>query len=214
MACDSIREYENSDVNFVDYVISHDPDGSCQACNVGKDSPGPVQDSEVLVRFVACPAHTSSTSNGPGPIDETLFLDAFSKGCSVNRITSNANGDHDDVELHKSGEEMACQIRIGTPERPPQPDRRYLGFVRLVAGDVRAISVDQLTHRVRVYDTSLSNNPLHADIVGNSFGLNKVLKKELRVRLYLIARESGLFASPHLVNGYDLNRAGMPIQVL
>lgn len=190
MACEDIGRYVGPADEFVRFILGVDPLGDCQSVKVGRTSPGPIDDDEVLARFVFAPAHTSTQT---GDIDETVVLDAFKFGASVNRVQ--IDWEQALPVLHRRGEALAEHIRNGSAERPPQPDRQYLGVFRFVAHDVRAVSVDAVPARVRLYDTSLPDDPLHGDVVANNLGLSKVDKKELRVRLFLLVQKSGLFPS-------------------
>lgn len=208
MACDAIGTYAGVRQEFADFAVQHDPDGTCQSVRVGLDSPGPVDDAEVLARFVACPAHVAKVGDTYGEVDESLFADATSIGCSVSRLL-NPPGELA-PDLHARGAALATNIRAGVNGRSPQPDRHYLGVVKLTTREVRALHVDDIARRIRVYDTSRgANDPLHGDIVMNGNGLSKVLRKQLRVQLYMLAVRSGLFVPPQYAGAYDLSRCGL-----
>jgi hypothetical protein len=210
MACDAIGTYTGARQDFAEFAVQQDPDGTCQDVRVGPDSPGPVDDAEVLARFVACPAHVAKVNGTYGEIDESLFADATSIGCSVSRLLDPAGEITPD--LHARGMALAAEIRTGANGRPPQPDRHYLGAVRLVAREVRALHVDEVSRRIRVYDTSRgADDALHGDIVMNGNALNKALRKQLRVQLYMLAVRSGLFVAPQYVGAYDLSMCGLQL---
>ncbi|MFB9241428.1 hypothetical protein IV454_07480 [Massilia antarctica] len=190
MGCEAIGSYRGARRDFVDFVLGIDADGSCQQVRVSSSSSGPVHDDETLARFVFAPAHTTPT----GDIDETFVLDAFKYGASVQRLQVELQQSL--PALHRDGEAHAERIRRGSPDRAPQPERTYLGVVTFVAAQVRAVHVDVTAARIRVYDTALPDDQLHADIVASDIGLTKALRKELRVRLFLLAWKSGLFPSP------------------
>lgn len=210
MPCESIGAYKGEPKEFVSFVLQQDLDGSCQMVKVGSDSPGPVKDSEALARFVFCPAHLDKSRGTLGAVDETLFNDVLTIGGSVNRLIETNN--EITQTLHAQGEVTAEGVRKGVNGRPPQPDREYLGAVRLLAEDVRAINFDTVAHRVRVYDTSLGpEDPLHGDIVANTNGLTKTNRKELRVRLFMLAQKSGLFVSHLYAGTYDLKECGLAL---
>lgn len=198
MACEDIGTYSGQHSDFVKFVIQTDPEGTCQYETVGVNSPGAVQQAEVVTRFVFSPTHSPN-----GPIDESVVSDAFSIGCSVKRLPEQA-GDHISA-LHQQGESQAKAIRAGLNGRPPQPNRRYVGVLRFAVSETRALAVDALRNRVRIYDTALPNDSLHADMVANSDGLSRELKKALRVLMYLHAHSRGLSLSPHLDKSVDVN---------
>lgn len=211
MACDAIGTYTGVRQEFAEFAVRNDPDGSCQNVRVGPDSPGPVHDSEILVRFVFCPIHTAKVDGDYSEINESLFVDAMSIGCSVSRLLD-PDGEVPE-HVHTRGEAIAQDIRTGSSGRQPQPDRHYLGAVKLAASDVRALRVDEVEKRVRIYDTSRGpRDPLHGDIIANvKIGgktADKTTKKQLRVELYLLAVRSGLVVAPHYAGNYDLANCG------
>jgi hypothetical protein len=214
MACDEIGAYQGPKAAFVAAVVNLDPDGGCQKEQVGKTSPGPVQDEEILGRFVFSPAHLTKVE--PKNLDESIVDDAFKFGASVNRIQVESKEFLD--ELHLKGEAMAEGVRNGNGERPPQPERRYLGLLRFVARDVREINVKLEYPRARVYDTSLEHDSLHGDIVADitlaNGVLEKVIKKDLRTRLFLAitaSDQSGFFISPHNDGGVETSSLGVKV---
>ena len=213
MACDEIGTFNGEHKSFVEFVLQQDSDGSCQNVKVGQHSPGPVKDHETLARFVFCPAHVKKTDGEYAQIDESLFADIASIGGSVNRLLESEEAIPEDV--HRRGESMAASVRLGALGRTPQPDRHYLGAIKLAANEVRSLAVDEVACRLRIYDTSQGlNDPLHGDIVANMHGLDgekKALRKQLRVALYMLAKESGLYPSPHFQGPYELDKCGLVV---
>lgn len=215
MACDAIGTYTGVRQEFAEFAVRHDPDGACQDVKVGPDSPGPVHDAEILARFVFCPVHVAKADGSYGEINESLFADAMSIGCSISRLLDPAG--EVTGQVHLRGEAIAQDIRAGTHGRPPQPDRSYLGAIKLAALDVRAIRIDETEKRVRVYDTSRGpSDPLHGDIIANAKGgtkaADKTAKKQIRVALYLLALRSGLVVAPMYSGSYDLAKCGLELR--
>lgn len=211
MTCDAIGTYTGVREKFAEFAVGHDSDGSCQSIRVGPDSPGPIHDSESLARYVFGPIHLAKADGAFAKIDESLFSDAMTIGCSVSRLLAYAGQVTQPV--HTRGEAIAQEIRRGSSERQPRPDRCYLGTVKLVAGDVRALRVDEVEKRIRVYDTSRGAcDPLHGDIIANAAGAStqaeKIIRKNLRVALYMLAQRSGLIAAPQYADRYDLANFG------
>ena len=204
MSCETIGAYAGSPNAFVDYVIAADPSGACQQVKVGKDSPFPVGDVEVLGRFVYSPTHLPT-----GMVDESVVADLARNGLSITRTQRDWTEACE--ELHPKGERQAERIRAGDHDRPAQPDRRYVGLMRLRTADVRALAVDEAKGRLRVYDTSLPDEPLHGDIIPDSTGLTKALRKELRVQLFLLAQRAGLYMSPAADPALTAERLGLQV---
>lgn len=204
MSCETIGAYGGSPNAFVDYVIAADPSGACQGVKVGKNSPCPVGDDEVLGRFVFSPTHLPH-----GMVDESLVADLARNGLSITR--TRPEWSEACAELHPKGEQQAQRIRAGENNRPAQPDRRYVGLVQLRTAEVRALAVDDARGRLRVYDTSLPDEPLHGDVIPDFTALSKVLRKELRVRLFLLAQRAGLYLSPAAGPELTAERLGLEV---
>lgn len=188
MTCEDIGLYAGAPANFVEFVLDADPSGVCQQVRVGTMSPGPVGDQELLARFIFAPTHTSGDT---GKVDETVVADMFKFGASVNRFGDDVSRAL--VALHVMGNALAKRIRNGSTLRSPQADRKYLGVLIFIAGEARAIGVDSTPARIRVYDRTMPTNRLHADLVANSVGLTKELKKELKGRLFILLLRAGIF---------------------
>lgn len=209
--CSLIGSFSGEPKEFVTFAASCDLDGSCQGVPVGRcENPTPVLDGETLARQVHSPTHLDKgKSIGDAEIDETLFLDAFSIGGSVTRIRCDWNTEI--IHVHKAGEQRAESLRKGEDGRPPNPNRLYLGAVRLGALEVRATDKDK-KKRVRLYDTSKKGDENHADIVvavsGNE---DKTWRKAIRVALLMAAQKYGLYVSPHLNPEIDLSKIGMQL---
>jgi hypothetical protein len=209
MACEEIGQFHGEPEDFVSFVLSIDANGECQRVQVGANSPGHIHDDETLARFVFAPAHLGRET---GEINESLVLDAFKFGASVNRVLARRADTL--AVLHQLGETQAEDIRRGSPPlRAPQPLRQYLGFVQFTAREVRGVSIDAVPARLRLYDTAKPNNAHHGDIVGDATDLSKKQKKELRVRLFNLMKGGGLFLSPILEANKDVSQLGIAINL-
>ena len=179
-------------------LVAKDKDGAKQLEKVSEQSPSPVSDNELLARSLDYPNKFTAT----GGVDETLFQDAFTHGASAQRLIRGREAD-----AHDRFEERAKARREGTDGRDPNLSNQYVGAFRMTAGKLRACKLDRDTGpRVRVYDAGEESDKLHAEIIVDDTGLNRPEKKELRVRLMIIAQQQGLFVSPYLGAG-DLSRA-------
>lgn len=169
MNCSELKCCEDSKDEFAGCVFAHDVDGGCQFESVSENSPGPVENNEILLRFVFKPHHLDDDE-----LNETLFSDCFKCGASCNR------GLFLDVDhLHKLGYD--CQ----------NEKRKYIGFVRLNVGFMR----DSCDNGIRVYDTALPYNKCHADVVSLP-SLPKTQRKKVRMTLLNHVRTNGGVFSP------------------
>lgn len=175
-------------------LVEKDPDGSKQLEKVSVYSPGPVEDDELLARSLEFPNKFTDT----GGLNEELFQDAFNKGASAQRIPQGWVKHAGDV--HSRFEARAQSRRDGSDGRSPNPENLYVGVFHIEAGELRACKLDDDTlERVRVYDAANSpDDPLHADVIIDDSGLTRPKRKELRLRLMILAERRGLYVSPYL----------------
>lgn len=174
-------------------LVAKDKDGTKQQQRVSHHSPGPVADEELLARSLDYPNKFTDT----GGLNETLFQDAFTHGASAQRLIHGWDAHAPDV--HNRFEGRARARREGTDGRPPNADNQYVGAFCMTAGELRACKLDRdKGARVRVYDAGDEEDQLHAEIIVDDTDLNRPEKKELRLRLMVVAQRKGLFVSPHL----------------
>ncbi|MEH3085464.1 MAG: hypothetical protein PGN26_02745 [Xylophilus ampelinus] len=197
MACTQIGTYEGDPKNLVAYVLEVDPDGKCEACRVGANSPGAVADHEKLMRFVFSPIHINKSNEKVLELDETLVNDAFDKGCSVHRMGQSEEKPRI-AQLHDKGENLAAGVRGGVSGRPPQPNRTYIGAIDFIALEVRGTELSGSRGRVRIYDISQKDDCLHADVIVDCRDLDKRQKKQLKAELFARMTKNRISNSPYL----------------
>ena len=182
-------------------LIAKDKDGAKQAEKVSEFSSGPVADDELLARSLEYP----NKFNELGGLSEELFQDAFTHGASAQRLIHGWEVHSSDV--HNRFEIRAKKRREGADGRSPSPENLYIGAFHLSAAELRACKLDSDTlSRVRVYDAGKESDELHAEIVVDATGLSRPQRKEMRVRLMVLAQQRGLFVSPHL-SAENIDRA-------
>lgn len=191
-ACNKIRTFGGNDLATLAFAT--DPDGTCQSHDCADIAAGHVANEEWLARFV----HLSSSVTA---IDESVFADCCTHGASTQRFR------YGDVsrcsEIQAAGEKSAQIRRGGLDGRPPDPNRRYLGYFQLNAGMVPGFVEGQRAGDFRVYDTLEpgAEKQLHAVVLGNVVGppagkSAKEWRKLLRVKLRDLAIRSPLTLSP------------------
>ncbi|MDB6060523.1 MAG: hypothetical protein JWM78_626 [Verrucomicrobiaceae bacterium] len=177
----------------VEQLVAKDMDGAKQTEKMSEYSPGPVADDELLARSLDYPNKLTAQ----GGVDDSLFQEAFSHGASAQRLLD--GWDAHASEVHGRFEGRAEQRRKGTDGRNPDPENLYVGAFHMTAAELRACKLDDDTaSRVRVYDRGDASDQLHAEIIVDATGLRKPQRKELRVRLMILAQRRGLFVSPYL----------------
>lgn len=175
-------------------LVEKDADGGKQLERVSMHSPGPVKDEELLARSLEYP----SKFHAQGGLNDALFQDAFSHGASAQRLTQ--GWESHEFDVHFRFEARAETRRNGSSEKPPSPNFTYMGSLHMTASELRSfrLNVDDKA-RVRVYDAGNDeSDPLHAEIIADTTGLQKQQRHELRVRLMKLAEQRGLHVSPYL----------------
>ena len=170
-------------------------DGECQGHKVSPHSPGCVSDGEVVVRSIDFPAREDIA----GGINESLFQDAFTVGASVQRLA----GTWEDSRgaIHQRFEARAVGRREGQDGRPANPDWKYVACTQIPVSALRAVQLDEAPKvaRIRAYDAAdRPDDPLHADVIADDAGLDRRLRKLLRVKLMTLATSRGIYLSPFL----------------
>lgn len=182
-----------SKLQRAEQLIAKDKDGAKQTEKVSEHSPGPVDDNELLARSLEYPNKFTDS----GGLSDTLFQDAFSRGASAQRLPDGWAAHSSDV--HNRFEFRAKKRRDGADGRDADPENIYIGAFQMSAAELRACKLDSdITSGVRVYDAGEESDQLHAEIVVDITGLKKHQRKEMRVRLMVLAQQRGLFVSPHL----------------
>lgn len=182
-----------SKLSRVEQLVAKDKDGMKQTGKVSDHSPGPVADHELLARSLDYPNKFTDL----GGLNDSLFQDAFSHGASAQRLIH--GWDIHCTEVHNRFEMRAKARREGIDGRAPDPENLYVGAFHMTAAELRACKLDNDdTPRVRVYDAGNASDQLHAEIIVDATDLKKPQRKELRVRLMILAQQRGLFVSPHL----------------
>jgi hypothetical protein len=182
-----------SKLQRVEQLVAKDKDGTKQTEKVSECSPGPVSDEEILARSLEYP----NKFTDEGGLSDTLFQDAFTHGASAQRLPG--GWDIHSSDVHSRFEFRAKSRREGTDGRPPDPENLYIGAFHMSAAELRACKLDSdKASRVRIYDAGEAADQLHAEIVVDATGLSRPQRKEMRVRLMVLAQRRGLFVSPHL----------------
>ena len=175
-------------------LVEKDPDGLKQLEKVSKHSTGHAGDDELLARSLEYPNKFTAA----GGLNEELFQDAFKNGASAQRLPLGWVEHATDV--HGRFEARAQSRRDGSDGRRPDPGNLYVGAFHITAGELRACKLDDdAIARVRVYDAAHSpDDALHADVIIDDRDLTKPKRKELRIRLMILAEKRGLYVSPYL----------------
>jgi len=147
---------------------------------VSPESPGIVDDDEMLYQQIVDPTHINPVEQALMP---TAFQDSANKGMSVNRIVHSSL-----AQLIERGSARATKFNSENPDRPP---RTLWGFAKFKARRIREIFDESTQQRAfYVYDTANKDDPSHADICQGVRDVKQV-RRSVRFSLYDLALEPG-----------------------
>ncbi len=167
---------------FVQYVQSLTPEQQreLETLRVSPNSPGPVQDAEVVVRAIDQPLHFAD-----GEFTPAAFTDCASVGLSVDRLA------HCTLEQAWDGAE--ARLRIWHSNRAvagkEQTQRQVIALTAFAVAELRVMRVglnSNSRQAMGVFDTARANNPAHADVVMLVAG--KPAERSLRHSVYAAAK--------------------------
>lgn len=177
-----------------DEVIEWDQSGDMQYTSVSPHSPGVLLSGDCIVRAVFSPQHFGITG-----FTEDFVTDALKKGLSCQRVVSNSESFPQDIHDYFIRVSSNLSASSGKP-------RKYLGFLTTRVGALRALAYNLddpfvRSHRARVYDTALERNVGHcdvflSDIAANESQSKKLIKSEIRSRLFAIFCDGYFYRSP------------------
>ncbi|MFP6559997.1 hypothetical protein WJ542_17095 [Paraburkholderia sp. B3] len=190
------------DTTRAEKLVAKDADGSKQHEKVSEHAPSHVDDAELLARSLEFP---SKFLDGGG-LNDSLFQDAYTHGASAQRLPE--GWVTHEVCVHKRFENRAIARRAGSDGKRAKPDFTYIGSFHMTARELRDTQLPaEQVKRVRVYDAGTDPaDPLHAEIIADATGLEKLQRHELRVQLMNLAQKRGLYVSPFL-NEEGMRRA-------
>lgn len=128
-------------------------------------SPGIINDSEELTRFIFSPMHVTKK----GKVKPSLFSHVDNKGCSIQR--NSVAEDNEIIGFLKSF--LSSDIRY-----------QWLGVVTGNCEKVRKINIDDNNNQlICVYDTAEENNPAHGEMCQSNYLIEDADRLELRAEL-------------------------------
>ncbi|MFM0315941.1 hypothetical protein PQR36_13715 [Paraburkholderia nemoris] len=143
-------------------------------------SPGPVENSEDLLRQIFNPLHVELDT---GDLKPSAFEDAANKGMSVDRLQYR--------EQEESFEAGYARAEVANANaKPGAPQRTLHGLAKLRAESVRALVSADDSQCFGVYDTALADNKAHADICQILHIQDKKAARSARSKLVDLAKGS------------------------
>lgn len=159
------------------------PDCICEQYKTSSFSPGIVQDSEQLTRFVFSPIHLDRKGK---TIKPSVFSHIFSKGCSIQRETIVSNSELVDF--------VASYLNAN-------PAHSWYGTLTASCEGLRRIQLNGQAKRVLcVYDMAEEHNPAHAEIHQSQYVIEEADMPELRREIFKLFNE-GVHTQPRDYRG-------------
>lgn len=145
------------------------PGCACESSTTSKYSPHPVEDEEVLARFVFDPLHVRRN----GSLKSSLFSHVSHKGCSIQRDTIAAP------------QELGAFVTLFLENQlTKKPDTKWHAVVTAPCKKIRALMQDaSISRSVCVFDTAERVNPAHAELFQTQYVINEADQLELHKRL-------------------------------
>ena len=157
--CAEVHTSTDRHPDRVGLIVDAKPSCLCERDSMSANSPGVVNDYEVIIRLVCAPMHVHSKRP---ELKSSFFSHVFTKGASAQRL------DHaTDTELVTTIDTLITSA----------DDRLWLGYVQCRAKDIRQINVGEKSGQLFcVYDAALPpqnvpdteptepENPAHAEI--------------------------------------------------
>lgn len=172
------RRTLDSDQQRVGEINAAAPDCVCEKGRMSRHSPGVINNSEILARFVFFPIQIDKK----GRFKPSLFSHVHSKGCSIQRDSVAKND-----ELLEFVREFLSK----------KDDRSWKGVLFGKCHDIRSISANEAHRRaVCVYDTANADNPAHAELCQTQYVIDEADEVELRANLFVAFGDNGALVSP------------------
>ena len=163
------------------------PDCSCEKYRMSKHSPNPIENTEVLARFVFVPIHIDKK----GKIKPAAFSHVYDRGCSIHR-----------EKFAENTHALALIQRTLDIKK----DAVWKGVLLGRCGDVRAIKADSGGHRtVCAYDTADDNNVAHGELCQTQYVIEEADRIELRHDLLEVFDNGKIISPLEYKNGEILN---------
>jgi hypothetical protein len=154
-----------------------------ESVSVSPHSPQPVQDEETLARLLHSPHFVDADTGTPTP---AALKDAESRGLSVDRVEIAG-----EAGIHERG---AAKERADNERKKGVNPVRYVGFIRVNCGAVRALRDEGGQRQFFVFDTATEQNRAHADVCHGRF---RDEKEKRLARAALMDQFQPLVRPPH-----------------
>jgi hypothetical protein len=167
--CCKINFSTSENIERVEEINVQAPDCACEKISMSKFSPGVIENSEELSRFVFSPVHV----NKKGKVKPSLFSHVNNRGCSIQR--NSIAKDDEIVEFLKNF--LSSDNRFG-----------WLGVLTGDCGKVRKIDNNN-NQLICVYDSAEETNPAHGEMCQSNYIIEDADRLELRAELWKVFGE-------------------------
>jgi len=163
------------------------PDCACEKYRMSAHSPGVVENSELLARFVFSPLHFHKKN---GKLMPNVFSHVHNKGCSIQR---------DSIAKHNEIVGFIKNLLLS------QEEFAWKGLLLAECKTIRGIFTNNSTKRaVCVYDTAERENPAHAEICQTHY-IEEDDEAELRHDLFVAFGNREIISPEEYRGGVVLN---------
>ena len=188
------RRTLDADKQRVAEINASAPDCICEKYRMSRYSPGVVENSETLARFIFLPIQIDKK----GKFKPAVFSHVHSKGCSIQR-ESIAENDH--------------ALALVEQTLNSKNDSVWKGVFFGQCHDIRSIMVNEADRRaVCVYDTADSENPAHGELCQTKYVIDEADQIELRHNLFVAFGNGTLISPLQYRNGAVWNNLPQPLQ--
>lgn len=154
------------------------PNCICELQTTSPHSPGAIESSEILTRFIFSPVHVRKKI---GDVMPSAFSHANTSGCSVQR------------ENLATANELTLWLKKYLENNT---EHRWVGTLNCTSDSIKAFSLNDSSNRaVGVYDTAECENPAHAEIFKTEYVIEEADSLEVKREL-LRKFNSGVLTKP------------------
>lgn len=189
------RRTYDSTANRVAEINAAAPDCACEKYRMSKHSSKPVENPEIIARFVFSPLHINLKN---GEVKPNIFSHVFSAGCSVQRESVATNN-----EL----------ITFTNDFLSRDEKRSWKGVLLAECHELRSIKMGNSSNRSAcVYDTAEKANPAHGEICKTQHIVNPEDEVELRAALFSIFKSKAMTSPLEYRDGVVLSNLPTSLQ--
>ena len=154
------------------FIDKRSPNCRCEVARTSRYSPGPVSETEVLIRLIVSPRHIHRKKGTP---TAAALTHAENQGLSIFRESIAKN-----EEIRRSAE------RLVEGARSADPKAGIFGVFRIPCNVIRQVAIPDAAPSYCVYDTAEKEIPSHAEAFQRIVGFDKSVHDSRRNALFAL----------------------------